>query len=126
MGKRRLYDEDVHDVFDTFGVEVAIYFEAIRYRQQLKLGEFFAYRVSEITKNTGLSYKQQLRVHKILEATGWIKTKRGWQNGGGTITLFKITELAADIIKDTPRRRSAADIKRQLAFHLTPSYAQSV
>lgn len=126
MGKRRLYDEDVHDVFGFFGVGVAIYFEALRYRQQLRPGEFFRYPVKDINKNTGLSYKQQLRTHKILRETNWIETKRGWHDEGGTVILFRITQMAQDIIKDTPRRRNVDDLRRQLSLGFSTGYAHTV
>lgn len=102
MGKRRLYDEDAEEVF---GLSVAIYFEALRYRQQLRPGEFFTYETKDVTKNTGLTYKQQLRAHKVLIAAGWIESKRTYRERGGTAVLFRITNIALDIIKDTHRKR---------------------
>ena len=102
MGKRRLYDQDAEEVF---GLPVAIYFEAIRYRQQLKPGEFFTYQTKDMTKNTGLTYKQQLRAHKLLVAAGWLETRRTFRERGGTITLFRITGVAMDITKNTSRKR---------------------
>lgn len=109
MGKRRLYDEDVQEIF---GLSIAIYFEALRYRQQLKPSEFFAYDTYDITRNTGLTYKQQLRAHKVLAAASWIDTRRGWNEKGGTVTLFCITVLALDIAKDTPRKRYIKKLQR--------------
>lgn len=109
MGKRRLYDEDVQEVF---GLPVAIYFEALRYRQQLKPGGFFSYETGDMTRNTGLSYKQQLRAHKLLKAAAWIETKRGFQDKGGTVTLFRLTDAALDIAKDTPRKRTLKQKRR--------------
>lgn len=108
MGKRRLYDEDVQEVF---GVSVAVYFEALRYRQQLHVGEFFAYGAADITRRTGLSYKQQLRAHKVLRDREWVETGRSIKNGGGTVTLFRLTDLALEVVKDTPRKRSARQIR---------------
>lgn len=105
MGKRRLFDEDVSDVFRAFGLSIAVYFEALRYRQQLKPGHFFAYPTEDITKNTGLSYKQQLRAHKVLKSCEWIETDRVRASGGGTVTIFRVTELAYEAIKDTRRKR---------------------
>lgn len=114
MGKRRLYDEDVHEVFDSFGVGVAIYFEAIRYRQQLYDDEFFAFSSEDIKKRTDLTYRQQARVRRILQATGWIQTERGFRPTGGTITRFRISDMARDLIKVTPRRRNIQALKNSI------------
>ena len=110
LRKRRIYDEEVHEVFDTFGVEVAIYFEAIRYRQQLHLDktaegenrfQFFPFKREDIQKRTDLSFSQQRRTRLILSTTGWIETKR--QNDA---TCFKLTKLALECTKNTKRRRN--------------------
>jgi hypothetical protein len=122
MGRRRLYDEDVHEVFSFFGVEVAIYFEAIRYRQQLTPGQFFQFTREDIRKRTDLTFKQQARVRRVLEATEWVETKRGYQKKGGTVTCFQLTEMAKDLIKKTPRKRDMSELKGKY-FIGVPAYA---
>jgi hypothetical protein len=114
-----MYDEDVHEVFDTFGVEVPIYFEAIRYRQQIVPEEFFPFTRAQIQKNTDLTPKQQARTRRILTATGWLETRRGFNRKGGTVTLFRITNFARSLIKDTPRRRNLAALKGPLVRRLS-------
>lgn len=106
MGKRRMFDEDVHEVFREFGVEVAIFFEAVRYRQQLDKDHFFPFKIADIKSSTGLTYRQQLRARRVLESTGWIITKRGL----GSIVYYKVTDLAKKLIKHTPRKRSRAEM----------------
>lgn len=76
MGKRCFYDLDVQDAFGLFGLEVAVYFEVLRFRQQLFENNFFTYTAEEITRNCGLSYKQQIRARNVLEATDWIEVRR--------------------------------------------------
>lgn len=121
MGKRRIYDEDVHEVFGLFGVEVAIFFEAVRYKQQLHKGYFFPFPSKEITKKCDLSYKQQLRVRKVLETTGWLETQRGGENT--CCVHYRVTELAESLIRKTPRRRDTTIIRRALHEKLVNRFA---
>ena len=126
MGKRRLYDEDVHEVFSSFGVNIPVFFEALRYRQQLTPEGAFPYPARDMERMTGLTYKQQLRAHKILETTGWIQTNRRRAIKGGTITYFYVTEFARGLIKNTVRKRSMAEIKRNFVKSLGKKRAELV
>lgn len=110
MGKRRYFDEDVNEVFDTFGVEVAIYFEVLRYRQQLNKG-FFPLARTKIKERADLTFAQQRRARVLLETVGWIETKRHNQ-----ATMFRITELAKECTKHTIRRHNVRNLHAQRAY----------
>jgi len=120
---KRMYDEEVHEVFGLFGSEVAIYFEAIRYRQQLTPDQYFGFSREDIKKRTDLTFKQQARVRRILEAMEWLDTKKGYQKKGGTVTTFKVTDMAKDLIKKTPRKRDLSELKGKYMIGVT-AYAK--
>lgn len=119
MGKRRMFDDDVEECFDK---PIAIYFEALRYRQQLSPDDFFMYRTEDMQKRTGLSYKQQLRAHKWLLDTDWIEVVRKRDRNGGSILFFRITAFAKSLIKDTVRRRNATEFRQFFVKNLVQNY----
>ncbi len=109
MGKRRMYDDDVEECFDK---PIAIFFEAIRYRQQLTPGEFFTFTADKIQVKSGLTYKQQLRARKWLTGLGecsWIETMRKRGKDGGTVLDYKVTAFAKEVLKHNVYKR---DLRR--------------
>ena len=105
MGKRRIYDEDVFDTFSSFGVGIAIYFEAIRYRQQLTPDSPFPFRRSAIEDKTGLTIYQQRRARNLLATVGWLEVERRSSANGGSITHYRISDFAKDLIKSGTQRK---------------------
>jgi len=117
MGKQivRIWDSEVAECFELFGGQkTAMYFEALRYRQQLKKGQLFAYSVEDIKKSTGLSYEAQKRAKDVLVGTGWIKAERRTQANGGNVQCFQLAELAYEATKKTPRRRNVFAMRQKL------------
>lgn len=108
MGKLnlRIFDDGVAEVFEAFGgKDTALYFEAVRYRQQLFRGKSFTFRSKDIRQRTGLSYQKQRLACQVLSATGWIEsavTSKGKE--------FKITSQGYDLTKYTKRRRDVREI----------------
>lgn len=105
---RRMYDKEVHEVFDTFGIGVAIYFEAIRYRQQLHTNEEGSYLPFPLTREkihqlTGLSVWQQYRAKKVLDVCNWIEVGKKRAKKGGTVSYFRVGDLAREALGDIKR-----------------------
>lgn len=118
MGKVRLFDNDVEECFDK---SIAVYFEALRYRAQLyDEGVFFPFSVAEMTKRTGLTYKQQWRAHQWLEGLGerkWIETKR-LSTKGKNVLHFRVTDFAYGLINQTVRRYDVRTLKQKVVNNL--------
>ncbi len=105
MGKLnfRIHDNTVAEVFELFGGEdTALYYEAIRYRQQLyKKESCFFYKTEEIKGRTGLSEHKQRLAREVLSATEWLSVERT-SNG----FRFHVLPTAYEATKGTQRRRN--------------------
>ncbi len=115
---RRMFDQEVAETFDTWGLGVAIYFEVIRYRQQLHEGEFFPMSREKIKQLTGLSYWQQHRVKKILTVCDWIETIKKRDKRGGTINHFRVGAKAKEALEQVqrPQLNRLLKLKRNFAL----------
>lgn len=125
MGSQTLviWDEEIADCFDLWGGrKIAVYFEALRYRQQLTKGEFFAYASSHLERNTGLTYKQQLSAKKVLEGSGWIETTRKQNHKKGSSLYYRLTDLAFEATKHIKRPRNLKDLRQELVKGFTRNY----
>lgn len=114
MGKLsfRIHDNTVSETFELFGGEdTALYFEALRYRQQLfKRGEKFSYKTSKIQERTGLSHHKQRLAREVLAAVGWIAVER---NSNGF--TFLLLGDAYEATKHTQRRRNVREFYEKYA-----------
>jgi len=117
MGSQNLviWDEEIADCFSLWGGrKIAIYFEALRYRQQLfKQDEYFPYSATSLEKNIGLTYKQQLHAKKVLEGSGWLETRRKQNTKKGSALFYRVTELAREATSHIKRPRDITELKRE-------------
>ena len=125
MGSQNLviWDEEIADCFSLWGGrKIAIYFEALRYRQQLFKDEFFPYSAVSLEKNSGLTYKQQLYAKKVLEGSGWVDTRRKQNTKKGSALFYKITELAFEATGHIRRPRNLTELRREVVNNLGRNY----
>lgn len=101
-----LLDDEVKECFDLKigrrhlidGTLVARYFEALRFRQQLKPRTPFVFKSEDIRQVSGLSYKRQLKARKVLVGSGWISA-RFVRADNGTVLQYEITDLGREAIR---------------------------
>lgn len=130
MNKRviRVYDPEIADCFELFGGEkTAIFFEALRYRQQLFEGQFFSFKSSHIKKMTSLGYRLQIAAREVLEATGFIETRRCADGVSNSIMQYKITPSAFKAIAHTPypQGHKFYNMKREFTKKFNPKRDKS-
>lgn len=105
------FDREVAECFDSWeGEDIARFYEALRFREQLSPGKLFIFKATDIRKYSGLPIKRQLEAKRVLVGSGWIETVRT-QIG----MLYRITPLAKDATKLIPHRRNLTAARKAFA-----------
>ncbi len=107
-----VWDKEVAECFELWGGQnVAIYFECLRYRQQIAPKDSFVLSSKEIEAQSGLSLWRQQNARKILEGAGWIITQRD-RDG----IRFTITDYAREATKHITHKRNISNLYAKYRF----------
>lgn len=108
-----VWDKEVEEFFDEYGngQTIAVYFECLRYRQQLTPKQPFTISSKQVERQTGLKAWSQQNARRLLDAAGWIESHF---DGRGYTSL--VTDVGRQAVSHIKHRRSTIELRQVWSF----------